>query len=73
MEDFGSVNRKLIELRIEPDEAGLKRIPNDTKNLDVATAKKAMRLIEMLEEDDDVQNVFHNIELTDEIMEELEK
>ncbi len=30
-EDFGSVNRKLIELGIEPEEAVLKRVPNDHK------------------------------------------
>ena len=73
LEDFGAMQKKMEQLKIECESSELQRIPNDTKNLDVATAKKAMRLIEMLEEDDDVQNVFHNIELTDEIMEELEK
>ena len=71
-EDFGSVNRKLNDLAIEPEEAGLKRIPNDTKELDVETAKKALKLIETLEDDDDVQFVFHNIEMTDELAAALE-
>ncbi len=70
--DFGNVNKKLIDLGIEPEEAGLKRIPNDTKKLDVDTAKKVMRLIDILEDDDDVQNVYHNLEITDEIAAALE-
>jgi len=70
-EDFGSVNRKLNELGIEVDEAGLKRIPNDTKKLDVESAKKVLRLIDVLEDDDDVQNVYHNLEMTDELAAEL--
>jgi YebC/PmpR family DNA-binding regulatory protein len=70
-EDFGSVNRKLNDLGIEPEEAGLKRIPNDTKKLDLESAKKVLRFIEALEDDDDIQNVYHNLEMTDELAEEL--
>jgi YebC/PmpR family DNA-binding regulatory protein len=71
-EDFGSVNRKLAELGIEPEEAGLKRVPNDTKKLDVETAKKVLKFIEALEDDDDIQNVYHNLEMTDELAAALE-
>jgi len=73
MEDFGNVNRKLNELGIEPEEARLERIPNDTKKLDLETAKKVLRFIEVLEDDDDIQNVYHNLEMTDELEEELAK
>jgi YebC/PmpR family DNA-binding regulatory protein len=72
-EDFGSVNKKLNDLSIEIEEAGLKRIPNDTKKLDVETAKKALRLIETIEDDDDVQFVYHNIEMTDELAAALDE
>ena len=71
MEDFGSVNRKLNELGIEPEEAGLKRIPNDTKKLDLDSARKVLRLIDTLEDDDDIQFVYHNLEMTDELAAEL--
>ncbi len=67
MEDFGSVNRKLTELGIDTEEAGLKRIPNDTKKMDVDSAKKVLRFIETLEDDDDIQFVYHNLEMTDEL------
>jgi YebC/PmpR family DNA-binding regulatory protein len=71
-EDFGSVNKKLNELGIEVEEAGLKRIPNDTKKLDVESGKKVMRFVEALEDDDDIQFVYHNLEMTDELAAALE-
>lgn len=73
MEDFGNINRKLNELGIEPEEAGLKRIPTTQKKLDVDSARKALRLVDVLEDDDDVQHVYHNIEMTDELAEALEE
>jgi transcriptional/translational regulatory protein YebC/TACO1 len=50
----------------------LQRIPNDTKELDVDSAQKVLKLVEALEDDDDVQNVYHNLEMTDELQEALE-
>lgn len=73
MEDFGSVNRKLNDLGIEPEEAGLKRIPTTQKKLDVESARKALRLVDILEDDDDVQFVYHNLEMTDELAAALEE
>jgi transcriptional/translational regulatory protein YebC/TACO1 len=70
-EDFGSINRKLNDLGIEPQEAGLKRIPNDTKKVELESAKKILRLVDALEDDDDIQFVYHNLEMTDELAEEL--
>ena len=72
MEDFGNVNKKLEEKGIEIIEANLKRIPVDTKSVDIETAKKVMKFIDALEDDDDVQNVYHNLEITDEIAEALD-
>ena len=71
-DDFGSVNRKLLSLGIEPEEAGLKRVPNDTKVLDLDAARKVLKMVEMLEDDDDVQAVYHNLEMTDEIAASLD-
>lgn len=71
MEDFGPMMKKLEILNIEPESAQLQRIPNDTKVLDLESARKVMRLIEVFEDDDDIQAVYHNIEMTDELMESL--
>lgn len=73
MEDFGNLNKKLEEMNIEPVSADLQRIPNNTNTLDIENSKKVLKLIDALEEDDDVQNVYHNLEMTDELAEELEK
>ncbi|HOO98830.1 MAG TPA: YebC/PmpR family DNA-binding transcriptional regulator [Bacteroidales bacterium] len=73
MEDFGNVSRKLGDLGIEPEESGLRRIPNDTKELDLESGKKVMKFIDALEDDDDVQNVYHNLLVTDELAEALDQ
>jgi YebC/PmpR family DNA-binding regulatory protein len=68
MEDFGSMMKKLEELKIEPERAELQRIPKTTETLNIENAKKVLKLIDLFEDDDDVQNVFHNMEMTDELM-----
>lgn len=70
-EDFGSVHKKLDSLNIEVENAGLQRIPNDTKALDVDSALKVLKMIDVFEDDDDVQNVYHSLELTDEVAEAM--
>lgn len=72
MEDFGRLRKKLEEMKIEFENASLQRIPNDHKKLSKDDALKVLRIIEEFEEDDDVQNVYHNIELTDEIIAAME-
>ena len=71
MEDFGNVSKKLEELGVETESQGLQRIPNTSTALEVEDAKKVLRLVERLEEDDDVQNVYHNLEFTAELEEAL--
>jgi YebC/PmpR family DNA-binding regulatory protein len=66
-EDFGALQKGLDELNLEPENAELQRIPNNTNVLDVETAKKVLKMLDKFEENDDVQNVFHNLEMTDEL------
>ncbi|MCD4735257.1 MAG: YebC/PmpR family DNA-binding transcriptional regulator, partial [Bacteroidales bacterium] len=72
MEDLGKMQTKLEELGVEPENAELQRIPHDTDTLDTSGAKKALNIIEAFEDDDDVQSVFHNLEITEEMMEEMD-
>lgn len=67
-EDFGSMSHKLEELKIEPKSAELQRIPNSTKTVSTEQFAANMKMLERFEDDDDVQNVFHNMEITDELM-----
>jgi len=66
-EDFGTMQKKLDEINIEALSANLERIPQNTVTLDIHQARTVLHLIEALEEDDDVSQVFHNLELTDEV------
>jgi len=71
MEDFGSMQKKLEQMGVEVERAELQRIPKTTVTLDKEQAQKVLKLIDLFEDDDDVQNVFHNLELTDEMMQEI--
>ncbi len=70
MEDFGNMMKKLEQLKIEPESASLQRIPKTTETLPLDPARKVLKLIDLIEDDEDVANVFHNLDLTDELMEE---
>ena len=70
-EDFGALSHKLEELGLEPKSAELERIPNNIKEVTADQFKANMKMLERFEEDDDVQNVYHNMEITDELMESL--
>jgi transcriptional/translational regulatory protein YebC/TACO1 len=62
MENFGVIQEKLQEMNITPEEASLERIPVTKKKLDEASAEKVYELIDLIEEDDDVVTVYHNME-----------
>ncbi|MEM1214664.1 MAG: YebC/PmpR family DNA-binding transcriptional regulator [Bacteroidota bacterium] len=62
-EDFGNMQKALEERNIEVDNAELVRVPTHTKKLDDEEAEAMIKLIDKLEEDDDVANVFHNMDM----------
>jgi YebC/PmpR family DNA-binding regulatory protein len=69
MEHFGSIQKKLEDLQVEVQEGGLRRIPTTYVNLTDEQFEQVMKLIEKLEDDDDVQKVYHNVNPTDAQME----
>jgi YebC/PmpR family DNA-binding regulatory protein len=71
MEDFHAVQLKLQEMGLEPDSAELQRIPNDALDLTTEQAIQIMKIIEEFEDDDDVQAVSHNLNVTDEVAEAM--
>jgi len=73
LEGFSKVQKKLDELKVEVENSELRRIPNETKTLDVESSKKVMKMVDDFEDDDDVQNVFHNLEITEELMDALDE
>ena len=72
MEDFGSMMKKLEELKIEAESASLQRLPKETNKLDLDASKKVMKIIDAFEDDDDITNVYHNMEMTDELLDSME-
>ena len=70
-EDFGTLSHKLDEIKIEAKSAELQRIPNNSKEVTTEQFAANMKMLERFEDDDDVQNVFHNMEFTDEHLDSL--
>ena len=66
--DFNNMQMKLEEIGIEIMNSELQRIPNNFKTISAVQAEKVLKLLDLLEENDDVQQVFHNMELTEEIL-----
>ena len=56
--DYGNITKGLEELGYEIVESGFEYIPTTTKELDDQQTKDIEKLIEKLEDDDDVQNVY---------------
>ncbi len=59
--DYGTLQKGIEELELEVINSGFERIPLDTKKLAEDQEAEVDKLLERLEEDDDVQNVFHNM------------
>ena len=61
MTDFGTLQSALEERKIEPKQSGSEFVPNTVVELSDAQAEDVMKLVDRLEQDDDVQQVFHNL------------
>jgi len=66
--DLVQVREALQEANIDYDSAEVSFVPKVTVNLGVAEATQLFKLIEVLEECDDVQNVYSNFEVSDEVL-----
>jgi len=66
-ESFGTIQKELESRNIEILSSGFERIPQVTKKLTPEQVADVEKLLEKIEEDDDVQNVYHSMdETTDE-------
>ena len=61
-EDFGTVREALEAEGLEFLEAAVKMIPDTYTEIDEEAAKKFQKMLDLLEDDDDVQEVYHNAE-----------
>jgi len=72
VELFKTIADALGLVHVQPDEAGLRMIAKQELELDVNDILQVMRVVDSIEELDDVQNVYHNIKVSDEAIAALE-
>ena len=60
-DSFGEIQKALESKEIKIISSGFDRIPNNLKNLNEQEKLEVEKLLEKIENDDDVQNVFHNM------------
>jgi YebC/PmpR family DNA-binding regulatory protein len=69
---LGQVRDALERANFAVEMSQISRIPNDTVDLDVDTARKVLKMMDALDDHDDVQNVAANFNIPDDAMAELE-
>lgn len=69
-QEFMDVKQALTDAGFAPDNAEVGMIPQTTVELDVEAGRKALKLIDALEDLDDAQNVYHNADIPEEAMED---
>ncbi len=70
-EDFMDVKDAMVEAGFDPEVAEVTMKASTSVDLNIDDAQKVMRMVDMLEDLDDVQNVYSNAEFSDEVMEQL--
>ncbi|HTN32910.1 MAG TPA: YebC/PmpR family DNA-binding transcriptional regulator [Marinobacter sp.] len=70
-EQFLDIKKSLVEAGLTPDNAEVTMVPSTLAELDRDGAETALKLIDTLEDLDDVQSVYHNADISSEIMESL--
>lgn len=68
---FEAVKRAIEQKGWKPLEARVGMVPQNTIKLEAGKAEQMLRLMEKLEDNDDVQNVYANFDISDEVMEKL--
>jgi len=69
---FKTISDALKAVQVQPEDAGLRMEPKQEMSLSVDDTLQVLRAIEGLESLDDVQNVYHNLTISDEAMAALE-
>ncbi len=73
VEAFKTISVALQAVKVSPDESGLRMIAKQDLELDVDGTLQVLRVVEAIEEMDDVQSVYHNLKISDEALAALEE
>ena len=72
--DFDKVRTGLTDKKIKIESGELSKVPkNSIKVADLETAKKVLALVEDLEDNDDIQDVYSNFDIPDEVLKRIEE
>lgn len=71
VETFREIQQVIESKELTPDNAEIAMQASLEVELDFSTAEKLMRMLDILEDLDDVQNVYSNADISDEVMEQL--
>ena len=72
VDSFKTIADALHQVHVTSDESGLRMIAKQELELEVESTLQVMKLIESIEELDDVQDVFHNVKVSDEALAAIE-
>ncbi|MDP4534807.1 YebC/PmpR family DNA-binding transcriptional regulator [Alkalimonas collagenimarina] len=71
-DSYSDVKDALLAAGFAPGNAEITQVPSTKAELDAEQAKKFFKMLDMLEDLDDVQNVFHNADISDDILASIE-
>jgi YebC/PmpR family DNA-binding regulatory protein len=72
VESYKEISDRLNAANIQPDEAGLRMVPSNEITLSLDDTLQVLRVIDALEELDDVQDVYSNLHVAEDMLEQLE-
>jgi len=73
LESFKAISESLRAAKIHPEEAGIRMVPTKELELRDEETLQVLKLVETLEEMDDIQNVYHNMKVSDAVWAHLEE
>lgn len=73
VESFKTLSDALQAAKLHPEEGGLRMLPNQEMELGVEDTLQVLRAVDSLDELDDVQNVFHNLHISEEALAALDE
>ena len=73
LDSFKAISESLRAAKIHPEEAGIRMVPTNELELRDEETLQVLKLVETLEEMDDIQNVYHNMKVSDAVWAHLEE
>lgn len=73
LESFKAISESLRAAKIHPEEAGIRMVPTNELELRDEETLQVLKLVETLEEMDDIHNVYHNMKVSDAVWAHLEE